>query len=103
MDIGDVPATLLFIALAIVFGLMTAFVARAKGRSFVGWLFYGALTPPMALVHALLMAKKKQAAGKRRRSSQAQRRCPHCGEAIKVDLDVCPQCWRVLPEDGMTP
>ena len=102
-DTGDMPLVLLSLALAIVFGLMTALVARAKKRSFAGWLIYGALAPPIALLHALFMAPDNEAAKKNGRSSGALRRCPHCGEAIKRDLDVCPQCWRVLPSDGGAP
>ena len=103
MEMDDAPLILLSVAIAVVFGLMTALLARAKGRGFIGWLFYGALSPPFAFFHALLMASKKQATRKRGLSYQAQRRCPHCGEAIKAGLEVCPQCWRALPEDGMTP
>ncbi len=96
MEIDEAPLLLLSIALAIVFGLTTALLARAKGRSFIGWLFYGALSAPIAFFHALLMASKKPVAEKRGLSSQARRRCPHCGETIKAGLEVCLQCWRVL-------
>ena len=96
----DSSLILLSIALAIAFGLMTALLARAKGRNFLGWLIYGALSSPIAFFHALFMASKRQTARKRGQSSVAQQRCPHCGEAIKVDLEVCPQCWRMLPEAG---
>lgn len=99
-DLSDLPLVLLSLALAVVFGLMTALVARAKGRSFALWLIYGVFAPPFALFRAMLMSPNKNAAGKKILSSEARRRCPHCGEAIGRDLEVCPQCWRVLPTEG---
>jgi hypothetical protein len=102
-DLGGMPLVLLSLALAITFGLMTALVARAKKRSFAAWLIYGALAPPIALFHALLLASGNEAVKKNGLSPGALQRCPHCGEAIKRDLDVCPQCWRVLPGDGGAP
>ena len=103
MDMNHAPLILLSIVLAILFGLITALIARAKGRNFIGWWIYGALSSPIAIFHALLMAPKKYAGRRRGLSSAARRRCPHCGEAIKLDVEVCPQCWRVLPAGGITP
>jgi ribosomal protein S14 len=100
-DLSDLPLILLSLALAVVFGLMTALVARAKGRSFALWLIYGVFAPPFALFRAMLMSPNT--AGKKILSSEARRRCPHCGEAIGRDLEVCPQCWRVLPTKGAPP
>ena len=100
MDLSDPSLILLSIALAVVFGLMTGVIARSKGRSFIGWWLYGALSSPIAFFHALLMAPKKRSARTRGRPAEVLRRCPHCGAAIKPDLEVCPQCWRVLPGDG---
>lgn len=101
-DMVDLPLVLLSLALAFVFGLMTALVARAKGRSFTVWLFYGVFAPPFALFHAMLMASGRDVARRNMLSSGGRYRCPHCGEAIGRDLEVCPQCWRVLPAGGAT-
>jgi len=87
----------------VVFGFATALVAHSKGRSPVAWWIYGALTPPIGLFHAMLMAPKRQPPRKSGVSTGARRRCPHCGEAIKPDLEVCPECWRVLPADEVAP
>ena len=101
MEMDGTSFALVWTAAWVVVGLMTALLARSKGRNFIGWWLYGALTFPIALLHALLMAPQKHTARTRSASSEAQRRCPHCGEAIKRDLDVCPQCWRVVPVDGV--
>ena len=100
-DLVDLPLVLLSLALAVVFRLMTALVARAKRRSFIVWLFYGVFALPFALFHAMLMSPGKDAARRNMLSSEARQRCPHCGEAIGHDLEVCPQCWRVLPAGGV--
>lgn len=39
-------------------GLIPAFIARNKGRSFFGWWLYGALLFIVAIVHALLISAR---------------------------------------------
>ena len=103
IDLTDESFTLSAVALAVAFDLMTALVARLKGRSLVAWWLYGTFMPPFKLFHAMLMAPKRQSPKKFGASPGARRRCPHCGEAIKPDLDVCPECWRALPVDDVAP
>lgn len=102
-DLLDPSVVLMGLAMAAVFGVMTALVARAKRRSAVAWLFYGAFAPPFALIHALVVAPGKEEKKGPDRWSAASRRCPFCFESIKPDLEVCPHCWRVLPADGDGP
>src|SRR5712692_2828903 len=102
IDPTDTSLILPAVGLAVVLGLMTALVARSKGRSPIGWWLYGTLTAPIGLFHAMLMAPKRHSP-KKSSASAGKRRCPHCGEAVKPDLDVCPECWRVLPVDEILP
>ena len=41
--------------IAVLLGLVPAYIAQKKGRSFVGWWIYGALLFIVALPHALIM------------------------------------------------
>ena len=101
-DLLDPSVILMGLAMAAVFGVMTALVARIKRRSAVAWLFYGAFAPPFALIHALFVGPAQEEK-KADRWPVAAQRCPFCFEAIKPDLEVCTHCWRVLPAGGAGP
>ena len=98
-DLLDPSIVLPGILLSVALGVMTALFARSKGRSLIGWWLYGTLMPPIGLFHAALIAPKL--AKRKATGAAAVRRCPYCAEAIKPDLDVCPECWRVLPVEGV--
>ena len=100
IDLLDPAIILPGVLLSVALGVMTALVARGKGRSVIGWWLYGMLTPPIGLFHAMLVAPKR--AARKAKGASAMRRCPYCAEAIKPELDVCPECWRVLPVEGLT-
>lgn len=44
--------------IAVLLGLIPAFIAKGKGRSFVGWWLYGSLLFIVAIVHVLLVSAK---------------------------------------------
>jgi hypothetical protein len=93
----------MFLGLALVLGLLTAVIARWKGRNFIVWWLYGALACPVALFHVLLAAPKRQAPPARTVWAEGTRRCPHCFETIKSNLEVCPKCWRALAPESPPP
>ena len=51
---------ILWFLAAISLGFATAFVARAKGRSFLPWLAYGAVLGVVALPHVLLLREREE-------------------------------------------
>jgi hypothetical protein len=49
------------VIVAFVLAAIPAMIASSKGRSPVGWYFYGLLIFPIALVHSLLISKPERA------------------------------------------
>ena len=83
----------------IVMAAITAMVAHTKGRSGIGFFFYGLFLWPIALVHALVEPKTEEAKAEDM-LRQGRYQCPFCAEWIKIEAKVCPHCQREIPEDG---
>ena len=78
--------SIVIILLAVALGLIPAFIARGKGRSFLGWWIFGALLLIVALPLALVQKDRRP-------------RCPHCAEMVQTAATVCPHCQRTLGQD----
>src|SRR5438477_936090 len=79
-----------------VLGVVPAFIAWKKGRSFfLFWLFSLLFSVIIALPFTLFM-KRDQTRLDQRRLAQGERRCPQCQEFISVNASVCPHCHRDL-------
>jgi len=72
------------IPVAIVLGLIPAFIAKHKGDSFFTFWLFGTLLWIVALPYALFVLKDKR------------RRCDHCAELVRPEARVCPHCQRDL-------
>lgn len=77
---------------AILIGLLPAFIAQSKGKSFMGWWFYGAALFIIALPHALIMSSNKAAIERKEMSGGDMKKCPDCAELIKAEAKVCRFC-----------
>lgn len=69
-----------FILIALVIGIIPAFIAKNKGRSFIGWWIYGALLFIVALPNSILT------------KSKGVKKCPFCAEEIKTEATICKLC-----------
>jgi hypothetical protein len=88
---SDSGAPILFIS--ILLGLIPAFIARSRGRSFIIWWIVGALLPLIAIVISLFLKDKNK------------QQCNFCKEYIHRDAVVCPRCGnnpRGDPLQGVT-
>jgi hypothetical protein len=72
-----------YLFIAVLFGLATAFIGRAKGSSFWLWLLIGTVLPLLGLIAVILYRVEKD---------EPERPCPVCGKALKIYVQVCPRC-----------
>ena len=69
---------LFLLPLVLFIGLIPAYIAYVKGRSFGKWFLYSVLVFPVALVHIIMLDSREP--------------CPSCKEMIKPDAMICPFC-----------
>lgn len=74
------------IVYALIMGLLPAFIAKKKGRSFSTWYIYGVFLWIIALIHSLCMKDK------------SGMQCPACKEWIAENAVVCKHCHTVIAD-----
>lgn len=79
-------AIILVIIIAVSLGIMPAFIAMQKGRSFMKWWVYGTLAFVIAMPHALLMD------GGLRLVGRGTRTCGFCRMRVSISAGHCPRC-----------
>ncbi|ELY2017904.1 hypothetical protein SL053_001809 [Flavobacterium psychrophilum] len=73
-----------FLVIALIIGILPAFIAYNKGRSFFGWWFYGVCLFIIALPHSILISSRENLKDKRK--------CVQCAEYIKKEALICRFC-----------
>jgi hypothetical protein len=87
------------LVLAMLIGLIPAYIAKAKGHSFFWWWVYGSVLFIFALPMSIFL-KTDQEAIKELEIGKGNKRCPYCAETIRVEAVVCRFCNRNLPQSS---
>lgn len=75
------------IFIAILMGLLPAYIAMGKGKNFLLWWVYGTLLFIVAIFHAIMMKPAEK-----NLHYYGRRYCPHCEKIVDRDALVCEYC-----------
>ena len=81
-----------FFIAAVLLGLVPAFIAQSKGRSFAGWWLYGFLLFIIAIVHVLVIPPLNS----QYTNPSKIRDCPFCAEPVLRQAVKCKHCGSAL-------
>jgi predicted RNA-binding Zn-ribbon protein involved in translation (DUF1610 family) len=86
----------IYLLVAVWFGVATGIVGRIRGSSFFIWSIVGAVVPVIGLFFALLYRSERD---------EVRRQCPNCGKVVKLYDAMCMRCGTDLefPEVGIEP
>jgi ribosomal protein S27AE len=76
-----------FVAVAVLFGIVTGIVGRSKGGSFLLWFVIGTVLPGFGLAAAILTRSEQ---------TEPERQCPRCNNTVKLYVQICPRCGAEL-------
>jgi hypothetical protein len=73
----------IYLAIAVWFGVATGLVGRTRGSSFLVWFLIGAVVPVIGLFVALAYRNDRD---------ELRRQCPNCGKIVKLHDAMCMRC-----------
>ncbi|ENE0626871.1 zinc ribbon domain-containing protein [Klebsiella pneumoniae] len=80
------------LVIAALLGLIPAFIAQSKGRSFGAWWLYGFLLFIIAIIHVLFVKPRNTVGTAASDSIGPMRDCPYCAEPVKYQATKCKHC-----------
>ncbi len=87
---------MIYLLLAIWFGVATGIVGRIRGSSFTIWALVGFVVPVVGLLVALVYRSERD---------ELRRQCPGCGKIVMLHDAMCMRCGTDLefPEVAVEP
>ena len=87
---------MIYLLVAIWFGVAAGVVGRIKGSSFILWFLVGAAVPVIGLFAAVCYRSERD---------ELRRQCPGCGRVVKLHDALCMRCGTDLdfPEVAIEP
>lgn len=83
--------TLRLLILGAILGLIPAFLARSKGRSFLRWYIFGIIFWILPAILVIFLPKNQKGLDERM-LKKGFRKCPACAELIKEEAVLCKHC-----------
>jgi hypothetical protein len=99
--IDGIPVVLVVVAAAtwLPFGVVSAVVAKNRGRSGCGWFLLGILFGPFGLILAFVVAKNQAVLEQRLVQRGEMQYCPYCAELVRAEAIKCRHCGENFGED----
>jgi hypothetical protein len=73
----------IYLAVALWFGVATGLIGKTRGSSFFVWFLIGAVVPVIGVFVALAYRNDRD---------ELRRQCPNCGKIVKLHDAMCMRC-----------
>jgi hypothetical protein len=77
----------IYLAVALWFGVATGLIGKTRGSSFFLWFLIGAVVPVIGVFVALAYRNDRD---------ELRRQCPNCGKIVKLHDAMCMRCGTEL-------
>ncbi|MEM3485153.1 MAG: zinc ribbon domain-containing protein [Candidatus Methanomethyliaceae archaeon] len=87
----------LALAVAVIMGVIPAYIASEKGYNFFLWWLYGTALFIVAIFHAILLKPTEE-----KQLATGMVKCPYCAEIIRAEAKICRYCRTPLSGETLS-